>query len=365
METVFQLARVQLPSSSSSSLSSPTSPVASPWRVEVPESTRTLLEDITQPIAVISYLSQDREVRDALWTAFKDVYGWQVQATKTMTMTGGEEIATGLSMGIWGWISPPDTAQDDEETVEAATGGGGGGGGGGFMAVRRLHLLFWGDNNGDLEDDDMSDDEKLKKGRWADQDLEDVERVVWSLLSLCSTYLTVVSPDLETTRREIARLVGLVQPLAGNRKGRNDAREKAVLDWRWVGQDIADQDQDLDLDGDEDDGRAVLESILEDYDGIEERGDSRQVLDTVCKVFGGVKCKPPTPVGVEWSRRGSEVDAIRAEAATGTFRILCDYSIDDNKAEKRFQWIRKLWRSFDGCDSGIEDCEAGYPRVRS
>ncbi|KAF9145732.1 hypothetical protein BG015_011792 [Linnemannia schmuckeri] len=210
----------------------------------------------------------------------------------------------------------------------------------------------------------MVDDEKLKEGRWANQDLEDVERVVWSLLSLCSTYLTVVSPDLETTRREIVRLVGLVQPLVGNRKGRNDAREKAVLDWRWVGQDIADQDQDQDLDGNEGDGRAVLESVLEGYDDIEER-DSRQVLDTVCKVFDGVKCKPPTPVGVEWSRRGSEVDAIRAEAATGTFRILCDYSIDDNKAEKRFQWIRKLWRSFDGCGSGIEDCEAEYPRVFS
>ncbi|KAG9065483.1 hypothetical protein KI688_001769 [Linnemannia hyalina] len=354
METVFQLVRVRLPSSSSSSsLSSPTSPVASPWSLEVPESTRTLLEDITQPIVVISYLSQDREVRDALWTAFKDVYGWNAQpSTTTTTTSGGQEIATGFSMGVWGWISPPDTSQDDDE-VAAATGGGD------SKAVRRLHLLFGGDNNEDLADDDTAADERL-----ANQDMEGVERVVWSLLSLCSTYLTVMSPGLEATRQDIERLVGLVQPLVGDRKGRNDAREKAVLEWRWVGQNIVDKDQDLD-DGDENEGRAVLESVLDDYDDIEQTGDSWKVLDTVCKVFDGVNCKAPTPVGVEWSRRGSEVDAIRAEAATGTFRILCDYSVDDNKAEKRYQWIRKLWMSFDGCGSGVEECEVEYPKMFS
>ncbi|KAF9137808.1 hypothetical protein BGX30_009875 [Mortierella sp. GBA39] len=255
-------------------------------------------------------------------------------------------------MGIWGWISPPDTSQDDDE-VAAATGGGD------SKAVRRLHLLFGGDNNEDLADDDTAADERL-----VDQDMEGVERVVWSLLSLCSTYLTVMSPGLEATRRDIERLVGLVQLLVGDRKGRNDAREKAVLEWRWVGQNIVDKDQDLDV-GDEDEGRAVLESVLDDYDDIEQTGDSWKVLDTVCKVFGGVNCKAPTPVGVEWSRRGSEVDAIRAEAATGTFRILCDYSVDDNKAEKLYQWIRKLWRSFDGCGSGVEDCEVEYPKMFS
>lgn len=291
-------------------------------------------------------------MRDALWAAFKDVYGWHAQTSTTTTTSGGQEIATGFSMGVWGWISPSDTSQDDEE-VAAATGRGD------SMTVRRLHLLYGGDNNEDLVDDDTAADEGL-----VDQDMEGVQRVIWSLLSLCSTYLTVMSPSLEATRRDIERLVGLVQPLVGNRKGRNDAKEKAVLDWRWVGQDIVDKDQNLD-DGDEDEGRAVLESVLDDYDDIEQTGGSWEVLDTVCKVFGGVKCKAPTPVGVEWSRRGSEVDAIRAEAATGTFRILCDYSVDDNKAEKRFQWIRKLWRSFDGCGSGVEDCEVEYPRMFS
>ncbi|KAF9340800.1 hypothetical protein BGZ91_000171 [Linnemannia elongata] len=356
METVFQLARVRFPSSSSSStsLSSPISPVASSWSLEVPESARALLEDITQPVVVVSYLSQDREVRDALWTAFKDVYGWHAQTSTTNTTTsgGGQDIATGFSMGVWGWISPPDTSQDDDEVAAAI-------GGGDSMAVRRLHLLFGGDNNEHLADDDTTADEIL-----VDQDIEGVERVVWPLLSLCSTYLTVISPGLEATRRDIENLAGLIQPLAEGRKGRNDAIEKAVLDWRWVGQDIIDTDQDLDG-GDEDEGRAVLESVLDDYDTIEQTGDSWKALDTVCKVFDGVKCKAPTPVGIEWSRRGSEVDAIRAEAATGTFRILCDYSVDDNKAEKRFQWIRKLWRSFDGCGSGVEDCKVDYPRIFS
>lgn len=298
-------------------------------------------------------VSQDREVRDSLWTAFKDVYGWHAQtSTTTTTTSGGQEIATEFSMGIWGWISSSDTSQDDDK-VAAATGGGE------SMTVKRLHLLFGGDNDEDLADDDMAADEGL-----VDQDMEGIERVIWSLLSLCSTYLTVLCPGLEATRRDIEKLVGMVQPLVGDRKGKNDAREKAVLDWRWVGQVIVDKDQDLD-DDDEDEGRAILKSVLDDYDDIEQTGDTWKVLEIVCKVFGDVKCKAPTPVGVEWSRRGSEVDAIRAEAATGTFRILCDYSVDDNKAEKRFQWIRKLWRSFDGCGSDVEDCEVEYPRTFS
>ncbi|KAG0282614.1 hypothetical protein BGZ97_008909, partial [Linnemannia gamsii] len=139
-------------------------------------------------------------------------------------------------------------------------------------------------------------------------------------------------------------------------------------------QDIAlqDQDRDLNLDGHEDDGRVVLESLLEDENTeAQEAENSTLLLDTISKAFDGIECKPPMPVGVEWSRRGSEVDAIRAEAETGTFRILCDYSVDDNKAEKRFQWIRSLWRSFDSPhevkDDGDGDGggEVEYPRVFS
>ncbi|KAG0289128.1 hypothetical protein BGZ96_007221, partial [Linnemannia gamsii] len=378
METVFQLARVRRPSTSSSlpSLSSPTSPVSSPtWMLEVSEFTRTLLEDITQPVVVISYLSLDREVRDALWGAFKEVYGWQVQSTTA----GGQEDAGKMSLGIWGWISPPDTSLDDDKEVAAAAAASiptGGGGGGSLIGVRKIYLLYGGNYDAEdfEEDGGMNDvEEESKKGEQKvvqDLDLESVEKMVWSLMSLCSTYLTVVSPELEAIREEMERLAGLVQPLVGVRTKRSSGvKERAVLDWRWVGQDIIiqNQDRDLNLEGYKDDGRAVLESILEDYNTEgQEAGYSALLMDTICKAFGGIKCKPPMPVGMEWSRRGSEVDAIRAEAETGTFRILCDYSVDDNKAEKRFQWIRKLWRSFDSFRE-VEDGggEVEYPRVFS
>ncbi|KAF9906576.1 hypothetical protein EC991_000451 [Linnemannia zychae] len=73
-------------------------------------------------------------------------------------------------------------------------------------------------------------------------------------------------------------------------------------------------------------------------------------------------------VGARTSRRCSTtVDAIKAEAESSTFRILFDYSVEDNKAEKICQWIQSLWLSLDGGPGGIDYGEDGadYPRVFS
>ncbi|KAK3837388.1 MAG: hypothetical protein J3R72DRAFT_449850 [Linnemannia gamsii] len=348
MATVFLLARAKC-SSSSCSLSQSQSPplTPSPWSLEVPEAAMTLLENLPYPVAVVSYLSCDQEVSGALWAAFKEAYGWQLQSQ-------GSGEATRLELGVWAWISGPDPSIEEDYEGDSSR-------------VRKLHLLLGGDDyDGEDNSDDGSTAEQDKGGekekKSLNGDLKGLEAMVCPLLAMCSTYLTVVSAGLDATRTELERLVALVQPLVGDCKGGRSARERAVLDWRWVGLDVEDHESD-DWRGD---GRSVLESVLEDSD--DEEGSSRRVLEAVCRTFSDIECRAPISVGVRSSRRCSVVDAIRAEAESSTFRILFDYSVDDNQAEKMCQWVRGLWRSLDSCSGGVGNDGNGdseYPRVFS
>ncbi|KAF9083268.1 hypothetical protein BGX23_011635 [Mortierella sp. AD031] len=228
MATVFQLARVKraVPCSSGSSQ----------WTLDVPELTKTLLEDITHPLVVVSYFSHDQEVRDTLWTVFKELYGGIQQKRQSTGI---------LPTGVWGWFTGTEATTSRDETRST-------------MTVQTLHLVYGGD-------------EELT-GQWQEEDDvgRRVEDLLCSLMVLCSTYMTVVSAGLETTQSELEKLVGSLRTLHGDGKQKTGA---------------------------------------------------------------------------------------------GTFRILCDYSIEDNKAEKMSQWIRMLWKSFDTVDR--VDVDSDYPNLIS
>ncbi|KAG0206063.1 hypothetical protein BGX33_007599 [Mortierella sp. NVP41] len=294
MATVFQLARVKraVPCSSGSSQ----------WTLDVPELTKTLLEDITHPLVVVSYFSHDQEVRDTLWTVFKELYGGIQQKRQSTGI---------LPTGVWGWFTGTEATTSRDETRST-------------MTVQTLHLVYGGD-------------EELT-GQWQEEDDvgRRVEDLLCSLMVLCSTYMTVVSAGLETTQSELEKLVGSLRTLHGDGKQN---------------------------------GRATLESVMDSAEDEKNDDDDRPrkirkgLLDSVCRAFDGIECSRAPLLVSGRSRRNSEVVAFGTETGAGTFRILCDYSIEDNKAEKMSQWIRMLWKSFDTVDR--VDVDSDYPNLIS
>ncbi|KAF9920849.1 hypothetical protein FBU30_009201 [Linnemannia zychae] len=215
--------------------------------------------------------------------AFKSVYGWQVQSSETETGAGagaGADTEIKLPLGIWGWISGSNNTSTHSKS------------GGITGEVKKLHLLFGGDEEEEEEERDTSKGENLQVGQDVEQAMrwwdDDVEAIVSQVMVLCSTYLTVVSAGLDTTRAEIERLLGFIQPLFGERTSAR--RERAVLDWRWVGQDLVDSDW-SEWEGD---GWRVLEKVLEGSELVDDEIDSTKILlDTVYQTFGGLECSLP------------------------------------------------------------------------
>ncbi|KAG0246562.1 hypothetical protein BGX31_001014 [Mortierella sp. GBA43] len=283
MATCFLLARLKRPPSLSLNPLSPLSPTTpttpftpSTSTVEISETARNILEDIIDPLVVVSYFGCSRSVQDSLCTAFEQIY--KVENTSSLDGSGSNN----LSGGIWGWLAPPSGNPDPVLGVTTQT----------------LHLVYL-----DQELNREREEEGEEKEDFFDPFAKNPDAILAPLMAICSTQLNVISTTAQDTEADLARFTQSLEVFTS----RHQARRKlnlAPMEWYWS-EPVPDSTTLSPTDADP--GVDILEGIIANQtDSSQERYSGH--LTALDQCFGDFDCYPsvPLPTTMDAGRQGAD-----------------------------------------------------------
>ncbi|KAG0265822.1 hypothetical protein BG011_003973 [Mortierella polycephala] len=222
MAVVFQLARIRY--------ASPSSP-SSACTFEIPEATKTILENLIDPLVVVSYLGYSQAVQEALWSTLhqssrlnkgKSVDFKFAEATiassnpKSGSSNSASNNATvnNFTGGIWARTGST-----------SATGAGVAIDKGDSPSAQILYLFYRADSPAPEETHDHDHDTMNRS----------LDAILTPLLALCSTQLNIISETTHDTAADMDRFCRSLTIFSPNRPVTSDLRAQdiAKLGWRW------------------------------------------------------------------------------------------------------------------------------------
>ncbi|KAF9196732.1 hypothetical protein BGZ50_007896 [Haplosporangium sp. Z 11] len=228
MAVVFQLARIRHASSSSPS---------SECTFEIPEATKTILENLIDPLVVVSYLGYSQAVQEALWNTLHQ--SSRLNKGKSVDFKFAEAIIAGSSpnSGSGTSVSNNTTVYNFTGGIWARTGSTSATGiaidKGDSPSAQILYLFYRADSSTPEETHGYG------QGSQGSHDHDAINRsldaILTPLLALCSTQLNIISETTHDTAADMDRFCRSLTILSPNRPVTSDLRAQdiAKLGWRW------------------------------------------------------------------------------------------------------------------------------------
>ncbi|KAF9913215.1 hypothetical protein BX616_010144 [Lobosporangium transversale] len=221
MALFFQLAKIRR-----SPVPSTPSPSSSPWVFDIPEATRAILENLAEPLTVVSFFSYHRSIQDALCDAaataaasasvIRNSYSSdtnneqeQTNDTETTSTTSTTDIRL-LGGGIWAWLSSPTSTMDSVSSSHP---------------VHTLYVIYRHDNS-------------ISPNTLYDSTTENsafsfpLHGILEPILALFSNQLNIVSPTIYDTEGDLARLARSLLTLQTTQR-HYPPFDLPSLNWRW------------------------------------------------------------------------------------------------------------------------------------
>ncbi|KAF9114813.1 hypothetical protein BGX27_009761 [Mortierella sp. AM989] len=280
--SLFPLVRVRRSTATSPSSATTFAASLPSWSLEIPDTVRAFLENLVDPIEVVSFVGCSQSTQDELWTAALEaaaaavVEGLSEQSYKTSDDTGAiggipslaSEAYSSLyqSSGIWAWLSTHRSTGASSGTYHTP--------------AQTLYLI-------------NRDDELLNHTQEPEIHPYTIDNILVPLLSICSTEMNIVSVTTRDVEADLSYFGGSFKALSTQHQHISQT-DLANLKWHW-----RHSTRDIPYDPSTDCGLSTLKQLIMDSSNSAHGesmgwGKASEHLAVIQNYFKVVDCHFPT-----------------------------------------------------------------------